>query len=299
MTKVNPKEINIVLSTDENYVKYCAITIASIRNSQKDFDKINIYILCERISDKSCRVLKDLSSETLNISLIKFDSLNVSEIKLKKSTLPDSTYYRLLIADLLPQIDKILYLDSDIIVRKSLMELWQTDISNYFIAATSDINEKYVLENANSSKPKNKYFNAGVLLLNLKKWREENALSKIKSFIRNPYATPKYNDQCILNFAFKDNEILFVDKKWNFHNNHHSPEGKNAAIIHYVWDKPWIKTSLNAYRNYYWKTVETTIWKNEVFWYKVINPLAILQPHIFKRKVYNFTKNLLKNVTNL
>lgn len=154
MTIYNPKEINIIFSTDKKYYKYCSVAITSIKESQKDFDKINKYILAKNLPNKICTELKKLSNNILKINLINFKSLNVNNLKIQNPTLPDPTYYKLLIPKILPKVDKILYLDCDVIVKKSLKELWQINISNYLLAAVSDLNEKLVLDSANA--PQNK-----------------------------------------------------------------------------------------------------------------------------------------------
>lgn len=291
MTIYNPKEINIIFSTDKKYYKYCSVAITSIKESQKDFDKINIYILAKNLPNKICTELKKLSNNILKINLINFKSLNVNHLKIQNPTLPDPTYYKLLIPKILPKVDKILYLDCDVIVKKSLKELWQINISNYLLAAVSDLNEKLVLDSANAPQNKKKYFNAGVMLINLKKWREEKTLERLKTFLKNPTALLRYSDQCIFNFGLNDYEILFLDNKWNFHYNSPHPNSENAAIIHYVWDKPWLFSSLNAYRNDYWQVVKKTKWKNEIYLYKIINSLANYHHCILKRKILNFIKN--------
>lgn len=293
MQKLYSNDINIVFSTDENYAKYCTIAITSIKETQKEFDNVNIYILAENLSEKASKRLKKLSDNKFSINLIEFEKLDVTEIKIQEKSLPNPTYYKMLLANLLPDINKILYLDSDVIVRKSLKELWKTDISNYFLAAMPDINEKMVLEQSEITVHKARYFNAGIMLLNIKKWRENNLLERFKSFVKNPTAIAKYSDQCIINYSLKDDEILFLDNRWNFHSEGQVKNVDDIAIIHYVWDKPWDMTAFNPYRKYYWAIVCKTQWRHEIILYTIVNTIALL-----KRKTFNFTKKIIKKYRN-
>lgn len=300
MTILNDKEINIALSTDENYAKYCIVAVTSIKESQKDFDKINIFILSKSLSSKTQKIFNDLNTEKFKVNIINTSNIDVSNLQInlpRERVLPDSAYYRLIVADLLKDCEKILYLDCDIIVKDSLLRLWQTDLSNHLFAAVKDMSGEFFLKEMNAPEHKKSYFNSGVLLINLKKWREENALEKCKGFVRNPYIKPRFNDQDILNFAFEDDEILFIDKKWNFQQYFPKKDFENCAIIHYVTKrKPWTLFELKVnYRSYYWNTLKKTVYKNEI--YKYYLACIYLSPILLCYKIYKEIKRTIKKIT--
>lgn len=286
----NNKKINITFSTDENYAKYCIVAITSIKETQKDFDEINIFVLVKNLSEKTQKQFENLNTENFKIKLIDISNIDVNNFQEINSSeariLPASTYYRLLIANILKDCDKALYLDCDIIVKGSLLPLWEKDLSEYYFAAVKDVNSERILKETKAPDRKQAYFNSGVLLMNLKKWREQNGLEKCKSFVRKPYVEPKFHDQDILNFSFEDDEILFIEDKWNFHYVKYNPEIKYAVIIHYIWKKPWLAQEFNPYRKYYWDIVKKTIWKNEKFIYYPMNFLLKIFP------IYKIIKEL-------
>ncbi len=269
------KEINIAISTDENYAKYCIVTIVSVKETQKDFDKINVFVLSKNLSPKTQKLFQDLNTENFKVKLIDISTIDVSSIKIdipRKRTLPDLTYCRVFIADILKDIEKILYLDCDVIVKDNLLPLWQTDLTNYYFAAVEDHCSESILKKHKLSHKKH-YFNSGVLLMNLKKWREGNAINKIISFVKKPYVTLKFHDQDILNFSFDDEDILFIDKKWNFQQYFYKKDFPKCAIIHYISaHKPWNLFKIKVYyRSYYWNILKKTAFKNEIYKYYLAN----------------------------
>ena len=109
--------------------------------------------------------------------------------------------------------------------------------------------------------------------MNLKKWREGNAINKIISFVKKPYVTLKFHDQDILNFSFDDEDILFIDKKWNFQQYFYKKDFPKCAIIHYISaHKPWNLFKIKVYyRSYYWNILKKTAFKNEIYKYYLAN----------------------------
>ena len=131
-------QIHIILCTDEHYIIPCGITIFSICYHNKQHN-LHFHILAEEVSDRRKAELE---------TMIKNSGQNICFYKIKETLLKNvpvnnrfrtSIYYRLLMANILPSnINKILYLDSDIIVRGDIEELWEYDISNYALGAVLD-----------------------------------------------------------------------------------------------------------------------------------------------------------------
>ena len=126
-----------------------------------------------------------------------------------------AVYYRLLAPRLLPaNINKVLYLDSDIIVRRSLNCLWNTDVTDHAFGAVSTICDDDVRK-ALGWPAETKYFNSGVLLMNLQFWRQNNVPEQAISFVRNNPEKAKYWDQDALN-ATLSHQWVELPSRWNW-----------------------------------------------------------------------------------
>ncbi|SPY33775.1 glycosyltransferase family 8 protein [Pasteurella canis] len=250
--------MNIVFNADNNYAPYLATTILSIIKTNTS--PINFYILDLGISELSKDTIKKivhLSRNTIEFIKIKKDEL--SDLPQTITYIPSVTYARLKIVDYLPlDVEKVIYLDTDILVNASLQPLWETDLKDNWIGACFDPFIEYDKENYKFKiglASNHYYVNAGVLLINLTKWRSTNIWEKSINFFKNfPYA--QYQDQDIINFLFKG-EIVYLDNRYNFSVNHKNkikakkkdstmhihPVEKTTmpiAIFHYVGPtKPW------------------------------------------------------------
>ena len=208
--------INICFSSDNNYAKHMAVAMISILKNSKSEDSYNFYILDGGISPKN----KTKINELLKIRSFNIEYLNVNSDDFKDCpmtgyvkyiTLP--TYYRFKIASLLPNIDKILYLDCDIIVDSDISELYNYNIEQYYIGAIPEVfnqDHKRRLDIEGNAY----YCNAGVLLINSKKWREDNIEGKLFEYAKKPQREIIFQDQDVLNEVLKY-KIKYIPLKWN------------------------------------------------------------------------------------
>jgi lipopolysaccharide biosynthesis glycosyltransferase len=134
-----------------------------------------------------------------------------------------ATYYRLLIPDLIPDYDKVIYADVDIIFRMDLSEVYNKDYSDYYIAAALDMGLSQDQKHLDSIGVERwKYLQAGFAILNLKKMREDNMVSVFKDLAKNNYT---YQDQDILNISCKG-KIKFLPPCYNVN---------DCALIYIYW----------------------------------------------------------------
>jgi len=132
----------IVCSTDDKFVQHCTIMLVSLLSNNKN---VEIYILTEYLTLKSIKILEDeVSQYNGKLHLMNINSSVIDKFPMPKgsnlSHISRATYYRLLIPDILPDsIDKILYLDCDIIVNASIDNLWNVNLEGYAIAAVKQI----------------------------------------------------------------------------------------------------------------------------------------------------------------
>lgn len=199
------------------------------------------------------------------------------EFPIENAYINITTYYRLLLPNILEGIDKVLYLDCDVIINSSICNLWNNDISKYAIAGVRDrINNSIRLYNRLKYDIKLEYINAGVLLINLKKWREENIFEKALSIAVTSPAILKNHDQDIINILFCNSkkilnfkynllEYYLYTEDWLYLDRKYYPEiieaCKNPVIVHFCMpQKPWHIECINPYKELYYKYRKMTPW---------------------------------------
>ena len=178
-----------------------------------------------------------------------------------------ANYFRLLAPRILPlDLRKVLYLDSDIIVRRSIGELWKTDLSNFALAAAEDSfwcpELDFVQMPANA-----KYFNSGVMLINLEYWRKYRVGERTTEFVRDNPDKINYYDQDALN-AILINCWVNVSPTWNCHALSALPwpvrrnqDVEDPAVVHFVGgDKPWYWSSRHPFKAEYRRYRRKTPW---------------------------------------
>ena len=196
--------------------------------------------------------LKVIGSEIVNV---KKTDHNLRDFHLPNAILSYATFFRYFIADEV-QEDRVLYLDSDMIVNARLDELFSLDLQGYDIAAVQDFDQSGWLTT----------FNAGMLLIDARKWREKNSTQSLLELTAQ-YHEHVYGDQGVLNMYFGD-QWLHLDKEYNFmvgldqflHLTGNSKWYQSSyygnyepKIIHYTSEfKPWIHLTLTRFRKLWW-----------------------------------------------
>ncbi|WP_304332719.1 glycosyltransferase family 8 protein [Brachyspira innocens] len=254
--------MDICLCSDNNYAKYMGTTIASILSNSKEDEEIYFHLIVDNdVTDDSKNKL--LSLKKIKNCEMKFYTPDVEKYKKwfevgSVKHLSAATFYRLDIHRLIQDIDKVLYLDCDIIVNDSLKELFEIDINNYYIITVKDI---YFLD---SKKDINEsYFNSGVILVNSKLWLESNVSELFENYYLNNYKNI-YGDQDILNYCLKE-KVKYLDNIWNYFPLKSLYDGKpikDIKIPHYAAAvKPWNDNGRVFYfADEFWKYYQLTPW---------------------------------------
>jgi len=164
---------------------------------------------------------------------------------------PVSMLYTMILPDLI-NVEKLIYLDSDMIVNSSLRALWDTDLDDNYIIAVEDANGKKYAKRF-GLKSDSKFFNSGVILVNCNKWREDNIPKRAVEISMEHTGTKFGFDQTVLNQLF-EGKVKFLDLKWNLQycpinvwatyddKVEYNRAIQNPNIVHYVGDyKPWKK----------------------------------------------------------
>jgi lipopolysaccharide biosynthesis glycosyltransferase len=239
-TRFKPS-IPVVLASDNNYVPMLATTMYSMLANASDAYHYHIIVLTSDISHENQVILTTLAQQMRTASVQFVDVtrlLDIEELSTNNPHISVETYYRFLIQDILPDFDKVIYLDSDLIVQDDISKLYGIELGNNLIAAVRDVDYLGNLNLKDSGRfaytktvlgmdnPYD-YFQAGVLVLNTKALRKD-----IPSSIWLEEAKDTryiYNDQDILN-ARCEGRVTFLDPAWNVM--HDGCQRINAACSH-------------------------------------------------------------------
>lgn len=208
--------MNIAFSSDNNYAPYLAVSILSVlKNNSKS--EICFYILDFGIDNNNKEIIaKIVCNHGKSIKFISVDKDEFANFPITINYISLATYARLNITQYVPDVDKLLYIDVDTLTNGSLNDLWNTDIEQYSLAACKDFFIE--IEQADYKAKiglENHYFNAGVLLINMQRWRELNVLEMSLTWLNKYKDIIKYQDQDILNGIFK-NDVQFINTRFNF-----------------------------------------------------------------------------------
>ncbi|MBQ9875006.1 MAG: glycosyltransferase family 8 protein [Thermoguttaceae bacterium] len=227
--------IEILLVSDKNYAPFLATTIASILKNAAPDDVLSVRVVDAGLSLKDREIVENLKS--IRSFRLTFYKPDLSEyLKLFPNDIgnfPVVCNYRLFLGEYLPrEVDKILYMDVDAIAIQSLRELWETPLDDQFLAAAKDsfVSREHI-EALDLSKDY-VYFNSGVLLVNVKKWRDDGLLEKILRTavkIRDKIA---FQDQDVLNVLANEIGYREIDGKWNCRPDFY--EEDKTCVLHYM-----------------------------------------------------------------
>ena len=236
------KVLNVAFCIDNNYVNHLIVTIYSLLKNNKS-EKIRIHIVASDLTSESKAALNSLKEfhSSLDISYHKADPARIQGLTMTMNYISSVTYYRLLLAEIIPKsIDTLLYLDADIVIHGSLKKLFATELGDSYAAAVPDIylNEDEQYKNK-IALPTSTYVNAGVLLLNLKKLRENNITKKLLANAKKK--THQYQDQDAINITF--GETVQLDREFNYQikdKQYDTLPPDPMTILHYSGSlKPW------------------------------------------------------------
>ena len=172
--------------------------------------------------------------------------------------LSNVVYARLLIDRLLPpEVERIIYLDCDTMVRDSIEDLYDIDMGNHPIAAVRDTTGAFIVGGRDIRKNRDlfdtadPYFNSGMLLIDVPKYRAIDVGQRLEAAILDGVMARIYYDQDLLNLVFKNN-WLALPSRWNTIDAHYAHEASDPAILHFTgpW-KPWHLVSNAAFRRTY------------------------------------------------
>lgn len=273
--------ITLVMVSDNNLVIMLAALLRSIEDNHHGNERIQIYIVNDRISRRNIRRIDSVIGND-KISIIWKNITDVipkdCQVPLDNSTFPLNTYVRLFLFHFLPlDVEKAIYMDVDMIVLNDISNLWQIDLQSYPLAAVTDKIEvvsdpdhgirNYESLGLNSNA---KYFNSGLMIFNLEHWRDGRYAREVIEIIDENKRFAKYPDQYGLNVAFANN-WLELSTKWNHFANRKIDN--LPYLIHFISTKPLYEgySFDKECKNIFYSYLHATPWrrykpKKDLYW---------------------------------
>ncbi|MCM1387192.1 MAG: glycosyltransferase family 8 protein [Bacillus sp. (in: Bacteria)] len=252
--------MNIAVSINEKYVPYAYVTLTSLFENNSG-GHINVYVLYGEKENNILHVFDRLAEKYgQNIYYLEVDKEVFGDKLPRNDKWTVEIYYRLALPELLPNdIDRILYLDVDIIVLGSLKELYDMDLQGKTIGACKDMGVLYgsgplsakqeeLLEAfmKDGGEKRYAYFNSGVLLMDIAKMRRENRNAAFFVEVGEQFADNINGDQDILNYVYHDDVVYADTERYNLFARTLYNMGRDykwvkehGVIVHFVGRKPW------------------------------------------------------------
>lgn len=264
------ENITVVVATDNHYAVLLGALIKSIEVNHKTSEKIDLYIIDDEIATSSKKKIQQSASPEITTLhwVKKQDAIQPNfKIPVDKSAFPITTYLRLFAPYIIPQTAKrFIYLDVDMILMDDISKLWNIDLQGKLAGAVPDI-AKVVSSDWGGIPnykelgflPDDPYFNAGMLVADPIRWREEDMSNKVIQAIFDNMKSVNYPDQYGLNVALHGNWLV-LDQRWNAFSALEIPD---PFLIHFLDIKPIFKSyrGNNTYRDEFYRYLQLTPWK--------------------------------------
>lgn len=290
--------MNILIAVDSNYIVPAKVMLKSLSSHLSE--KLDIYLLYSSLREKH---IEDLSRFCMKECGAELHPMYVERKTFNEMPLTGwfsvEVYFRLIAPFILPEnIKRILWIDADIIVKKNISDLYNTNLNNAAIGVVQDMGSRnLVSECCERLQLKNDsvYFNSGIILFDLvairEHWTRQEFVNQMNSIHREKLIYP---DQDMLNLIFEKNKLIMPDK-WNYQIRSWSKikttELEDAAIIHFVGEiKPWNFEYGNKAGEIWWKYYSLCDWKNGYCLLKIKN--------LYKRYIEVRLKHLKDKIRN-
>lgn len=278
------KHLHIALASDQNYAEFVAVVLVSLFDTNRWQDFTTIHLLSNGIDDETIQRLRQHvpadrgELKTYDVTTLK-DNLGIEV----PPTIAITAYARLFLPHMLSDdIDRVLYVDCDVVVNGSVQEFFNTSFDGEWVAGVRDtINSDYT-KTAVGLAPTDEYFNSGVLVLNLAAWRENDVTRRCLDFLLEHDGNVVHHDQGIINGVCGKQKVVahprfnvatsyFSHPYWllekqntPFYSQQEVQEATQApAIIHFTegfYNRPWVDNSLHPLRDVFKHYHSMTLW---------------------------------------
>lgn len=265
--------IPILVSSDENYARHMCVMLVSMLENASRPEHCHICVIDGGIKPETRKTIKEEVEKRKGIiSFLDIDGSVYRDYPMSQN-LTVAAYYRISIPELLSDsVKKVIYLDCDLIVKEDILNLWHFPLNGKHLAAVQDLSNSSHLT---SGVPRHKYFNSGVLLIDLEKWRRDGIAEKVHEYLNAHPEKIQFPDQCALNgVLFESWERLPL--RWNHQSGVYRSSRKrfrhftaeeikearwNPGIIHYIGtSKPWKYPCFHPLADEYHYYLNRTAW---------------------------------------
>lgn len=212
--------MNILYGTNDSYCEQTATSMRSVFEHNREED-IRVYLLCEGVSEQNKAKMCSVAKGFPNVEILCRDPAAYLE-PLKQAFRMQNwrgsfvQYIYACIAEAFPELDRILWLDGDVICCSSLRPLWETEMGACCLAAALDCTPFLALKRDCAFRCTPFYFNAGVLLFDLRNCREHALAARCRQVLRGYAGKLLYRDQTMLNLALPPQLVRRLDLRWNY-----------------------------------------------------------------------------------
>lgn len=273
--------IDILFCANPGYYQHVAVAAVSLSESNPR-NRFNLhFITCDSDPEVERKLRETIASRSnLELFLYYSDHSYLAEFFID-GFISKECYLRLIAPEILPdRLNKVLYLDSDMVVVDDVRPLWETNLAGNLVAAAPDYPrlEKFMSpghREALGIPMQATYVNSGMLLMDLARWRKEGMTAKFVSFVHAKGSLLAFHDQDAIN-AVLAGRILVVDPRWNlqarmyYTGRRHRPfefaetvaARRSPAVIHYTGsEKPWLFRSRTPKKGIYMRALRKTAWR--------------------------------------
>lgn len=321
--------MNIVYVANDKYARHLGVSIYSLLDNNSPKNEINIYVLSMGMSQDSKEKLKFIAqSFAANICIKELTDITERfgyEVDTGKFDI--SAMGRFFIGDMLPDdMDRVIYLDCDTVVINSINHLWQVNLKDKVVGAVIEPTIYKEIKADLGLGDDNAYFNSGVLVIDLKKWRQEKVGRQLIDYYKEINKSSLFCDQDAINRVLKK-KISILSPRYNFMTNYRyfkyrdlvamsktyaiyskyifKKAKEHPAIIHFAGDeRPWRRGNLNHYRYAYDKYLKLSPWRevkkekgSELYMlmYHAMNYVTVVCPEIRKKISKKYYEKLKKD----
>lgn len=284
--------MNIMYLCDDNYVMIMGISILSLLDKNKDIEVINIFWVADNVSYLNVeKVKRCVAAYNRNLYIIKKPDIQaLLGCDVTINWWVDNVFSRVFLGEIFKEyeeIEKLIYIDCDTLVTGSLKDLWNLDLGNQMGAGVCEAMGNIHKKAIGLSKEEN-YFNAGVFLIDLVKWKIANIDSKMSYFVKSRKGRLEYADESVLNgvlsmklkrlspkynltslsIYFTVDELKLYRKSYINYSEYERQEAlTDARIIHftssYLDVRPWVEGCQHPYTDKWLRYKEKSLWADE------------------------------------
>lgn len=206
------KQVPVIIISSDAWAAPTAVTIQSILDHFEGERPLKVYVFSPDMTEENADRLRSYCAENVSVEVVKADVSIFEQFRDVDYPVPPMSLMRTQLAELLPQYDKMLVIDNDLIFKKDISPLLDVDLDGYYAAGVADMVAMEMLQ-WHKRLHRMRYVNGGVLLHNSRRMREENIFQKC---IQVKKEHPEYvcYEQDVFNDVFND-EILYLPPKWN------------------------------------------------------------------------------------